>query len=78
MDLTVGSVHIPVSALNLFDSLAILLLVPVFDRVIYPKVAATGLQITLLRKIGKTIEVLVNAYLVLVHNLMIHETDVYE
>jgi hypothetical protein len=31
MDLSIGGAPVPVSALNCFDTLAILLLVPVFD-----------------------------------------------
>lgn len=38
MNLTVGNFDIPVSALNVFDTLAILLLIPVFDRFIYPAI----------------------------------------
>jgi dipeptide/tripeptide permease len=36
MDLRVGQSQIAVSTLNLFDTLAILLLIPLFDRVVYP------------------------------------------
>lgn len=43
MDLTVGSSRIAVSTLNLFDTLAILLLIPVFDRAIYPALKRKGL-----------------------------------
>lgn len=43
----------PVTALNSFDTIAILVLVPVFDRVIYPKVAAwLGRSVGMLEKIG--------------------------
>jgi dipeptide/tripeptide permease len=54
MDLDLGSgIMMPVSALNSFDTIAILLLVPVFDRLLYPKVAnMLGRQVTMLEKIG--------------------------
>ncbi|KAG5175873.1 POT family-domain-containing protein [Tribonema minus] len=41
MDLSLNkSISVPVSALNIFDTLAILVLIPVFDRVIFPLVLA--------------------------------------
>ena len=42
MDLSVGQSRIAVSTLNLFDTLAILLLIPVFDRGIYPALKRRG------------------------------------
>ena len=53
MDLHLGSVRIPVSALNVFDCLSILLFIPVFDRVIYPLLSKFGCQLTMLGKISK-------------------------
>jgi hypothetical protein len=52
MDLSVGSVKIPVSALNLFDTVAILLLVPVFDGYVYPFLKSRGYALTMLSKIS--------------------------
>lgn len=54
MDLDLGSgVQMPVAALNSFDTIAILLLVPVFDRIVYPRVSAwLGRPVTMLEKIG--------------------------
>lgn len=56
MDLTVsgsgGSMNIPVSALNMFDTIAILLLVPIFDRFVYPYFKKTGKPLSMLTKIG--------------------------
>lgn len=40
------------TALNLFDTLAIVLLVPVFDRVLYPRLKSHNINFTMLRKIG--------------------------
>jgi peptide/histidine transporter 3/4 len=55
MDLSLGDTgfSIPPSALNFFDSVAILLLVPVFDRYLYPRIETwTGKRFTTLRKLG--------------------------
>lgn len=42
MDLNIGSFPIPVSALNIFDTISILLLVPVFDGFLYPYFKSKG------------------------------------
>ena len=42
MDLNVGDFGLPVSALNLFDTLAILVLIPVFDGFVYPALRRAG------------------------------------
>lgn len=56
MDLRMGSgVSIPPAALNVFDSLAVLLLVPVFDRYLYPAVTlcrGPNKPLTMLQKMG--------------------------
>lgn len=56
MQLDVGSgVSIPPAALNLFDSMAILMLVPIFDRFLYPSVGiirGRDRPLTMLQKIG--------------------------
>lgn len=52
MDLDIGSLSVPVSALNCFDTLSILLLVPVFDGYIYPYFKEKGYPMTMLVKIG--------------------------
>jgi hypothetical protein len=52
MDLNAGGFAVPVSALNCFDTLSILLLVPVFDGVIYPYCKRQGYQLSMLTKIG--------------------------
>lgn len=53
MDLHLASVRIPVSALNVFDCLSILIFIPVFDRVIYPALGSFGFKLTMLGKISK-------------------------
>ena len=53
MDLRLGSFMVPVSALALFDTIAILTLLPIFDKYVYPYFktrSRTGL--TMLDKIG--------------------------
>jgi solute carrier family 15 (peptide/histidine transporter), member 3/4 len=52
MTLKLGSVNMPVSTLNLFDTLAILLLIPVFDGLVYPFFKSRGRPLTMLQKIG--------------------------
>lgn len=50
-----GGVNIPPAALNVFDSMAVLLLVPLFDRHLYPaveKFRGSGKPLTMLQKIG--------------------------
>jgi hypothetical protein len=53
MNLLVGSLEIPVSALNIFDNISILMLVPVFDGYVYPKLKEKGYPLTMLVKMGK-------------------------
>lgn len=51
MDLSIGGGgNIPVSALNCFDTLAILLLVPVFDGYLYPFFKRRGYDVSMLAK----------------------------
>lgn len=52
MDLSIGSFMVPVSALNIFDTLAILVLVPLFDAYVYPAVKKRGYSCSMLTKIG--------------------------
>lgn len=52
MDLQVGPVKIPVSALSLFDTIAILMLVPIFDGYMYPWMKRKGYKVTMLDKMG--------------------------
>ena len=52
MDLSIGSFMVPVSALNIFDTLAILVLVPFFDAYVYPAIKKRGYKCNMLTKIG--------------------------
>ena len=53
MDLRLGSLMIPVSGLALFDTIAILTLLPIFDGYVYPYFKTRGRSgLTMLDKIG--------------------------
>lgn len=44
--------RVPVSALNIFNTVAIILLVPLFDSYFYPMLKSRGYSVTMLRKMG--------------------------
>lgn len=52
MNLNAGSVKIPVSALNLFNTISILSLVPVVDGYLYPALRSRGFSVGMLDRIG--------------------------
>jgi peptide/histidine transporter 3/4 len=52
MNLNMGTIQVPVSALNAFDTIAILLMVPLFDLYLYPYMKKIGHPPTMLGKIG--------------------------
>jgi len=52
MNLKVGDINIPVSFLNIFNSAAILILVPIFDRLLYPCLKNLNMNFNSLRRIG--------------------------
>ena len=52
MNLSIGKGMVPVSALNVFDTIAILALVPLFDGYVYPYFKKIGYPLTMLQKIG--------------------------
>lgn len=53
MDLRIGQhARITSATLNLFDTLAIILLVPLYDLVLVPLLARRGIRITYLQRIG--------------------------
>jgi dipeptide/tripeptide permease len=52
MDLTAGKLKVPISALNVFDTLVILIFVPVFDQYVYPFLRSKGYSVNLLTRIG--------------------------
>lgn len=52
MNMSMGTTSVPVSALNVFDSLAIVALVPLFDGYIYPTLKEKGFSTSMLQKMG--------------------------
>ena len=52
MDLSLGSYTIPIAAINLFDTLIIMILIPTFDSWLFPLLERRGVRLTTLRKIG--------------------------
>lgn len=52
MNLSLGTSKVPVSALQMFDTIAILLLIPVFDFYIYPFFKKINRPFSMLFKIG--------------------------
>ena len=53
MDLTIGTFQLPVSAMNIFNNITILCLVPYFDQVVYPILSRRwGYRPSMLTKIG--------------------------
>ena len=52
MNLDMGGSSVPISALGVFDSLAIVALVPVFDGYIYPMLKREGYPASMLHKMG--------------------------
>jgi len=47
-----GSFEIPIASLSLFDTVAILVLVPLMDRCVFPILRKKGLKLTMLQRIG--------------------------
>jgi dipeptide/tripeptide permease len=45
--------RVPVSALNIFNTIAIIILVPIFDSYLYPVLKKHGCSVSMLRKMGK-------------------------
>jgi len=52
MDLTLGTLVLPVTSLHVFNTAGVLLLVPVFERGIYPLCRKYGYNFGMLRRIG--------------------------
>lgn len=52
MDSKLGDFQLPISAMNMFNNVAILALVPFTDQVFYPYLKKKGYQLTMLKKIG--------------------------
>ncbi len=52
MESKLGDFQLPISAMNMFNNVAILILVPLTDQYLYPKLKASGIKLTMLNKIG--------------------------
>jgi peptide/histidine transporter 3/4 len=52
MDSQLGDFQLPISAMNMFNNVAILALVPLTDQVFYPYLKKKGYNLTMLNKIG--------------------------
>ncbi|XP_005094746.1 solute carrier family 15 member 4 [Aplysia californica] len=52
MDLSLGSVLIPVAFLNAFNTVAVLIIIPVLDRLVYPCFKRLGRPLSYLQRIG--------------------------
>lgn len=52
MDSTLGTFQLPISAMNMFNNVSILMLVPLFDQVLYPYLNKKNVEFTMLKKIG--------------------------
>lgn len=52
MDSKLGDFQLPISAMNMFNNVAILILVPLCDQVLYPYLKANNINLSMLRKIG--------------------------
>ncbi len=52
MDVSMGSIQLPVSTMNIFNNVAILTLVPLFETYLYPALKARGKELSMLTKIG--------------------------
>lgn len=52
MDLRIQGFTVPVAALSLFDTVVIVIMIPLLDTVVYPLLRRCGINLTLLQKIG--------------------------
>jgi peptide/histidine transporter 3/4 len=52
MDSKLGDFQLPISAMNIFNNVAILILVPVADQYFFPMLKSKGYNLTMLNKIG--------------------------
>ena len=53
MDLRVNHVMIPVALLNAFNTIAVLITIPILDRLVYPFFRRIGRPLSYLQRIGK-------------------------
>ncbi|KAH9519725.1 hypothetical protein Btru_070734 [Bulinus truncatus] len=52
MDVSVGSFNVPAAALNVFNTIAIIIMIPIVDRLVYPLFQRIGKPLTYLKRIG--------------------------
>ena len=52
MDITIGSLRIPIASLSLLDTLGVLILIPIVDKLIYPCLGRFGIRPSQLQRIG--------------------------
>ena len=52
MDISVGKAKMPAAMLNIFNTLIILILIPIMDRIVYPFLAKIGRSPSHLQRIG--------------------------
>lgn len=52
MDISVGGAKLPAAMLNIFNTIIILILIPIMDRIVYPLLAKYGKSPTHLQRIG--------------------------
>ena len=57
MDVNLGGAKIPAAALNVFNTLSIILLIPLIDRGLYPCMEKIGHPLTYLKRIGELITI---------------------
>ena len=55
MDLALGGFTVPAASLTLFDSVSIIVLVPLMDRLVFPLLDRCDLRPTLLKKMGASL-----------------------
>lgn len=52
MNSNINGISLPISSMNIFNNLAILILVPLFEAKLYPYLKNKGVEMSMLRKIG--------------------------
>ena len=58
MSVYVGDAKMPAALLNIFNTIIILILIPIMDRLVYPALAKMNIYPTHLQRIGMIISVL--------------------
>ena len=52
MDITIGSFRIPIASLSLLDTLGVLILIPIVEKLVYPCLGRFGIRPSQLQRIG--------------------------